>query len=238
MPHSALAVPGVRELPVIAADGYATREYWSEDGWRWLEKHGFQIPNPSDWENDQFNGVDQPVIGVNWYEADAYCRWVGKRLPTEAEWEKAARWDHHEKRSLTYPWGDSEPDDSKANICDESIDHAGWETGCTNDVNDGYARTASVGSFPGGQSPYGVFDMIGNVWEWTDDWYKNYPGSLNVFDYTGEKKVIRGASWRWFDANAPVVVDVRAANRYSAPANPGDKLENVRTPDVGFRCAR
>jgi len=215
----------------MAADGYLTEEYWSEDGWGWLGKHDSNIPNPSDWEDTRFNGDNQPVIGVNWYEADAYCRWAGKRLPTEAEWEKAARWDYEEERSLIYPWGDSEPNGMNVNICDASVDHTDWEAGCTKDVNDGYAWTAPVRSYPDGQSPYGVFNMIGNVWEWTSDWYKSYPGSDTPFDLTGEKRVIRGASWRWFD------VDLRAANRYSAPARPGDDLEHVRTTDVGFRCA-
>jgi formylglycine-generating enzyme required for sulfatase activity len=113
-----------------------------------------------------------PVTGIDWSYADQYCQWRGQRLPSEAEWEKAARGPN----GLEFPWG-SDFDEQKTN------------TGDNDDWEDGYAP---VGSYPQNKSPYGAFDMGGNVWEWTNSWYEAYPGNQYNSQYYGQDRVIRG----------------------------------------------
>jgi iron(II)-dependent oxidoreductase len=139
---------------------------------------------PADWNNEKYNQPNQPVVGVTWHDAVAYAKWAGKRLPTEAEWEKAARGAD----GRIYPWG-NEWDSSK---CNSGVG------------GDGYQYTAPVGSFSDGASPYGVLDMSGNVWEWCADWYDNNyysrsPQQNPKGPDSGSSRVLRGGSW--FDAN-------------------------------------
>ena len=140
----------------------------------YMEQTGVSAPKFMD--NERFNKDRQPVVGVTWQEAADYCATVGKRLPTEAEWEKAAR--GVDRRY--YPWG-NEPDETKANVRGKK---------------DGYRYSAPVGLDQYGASPYGIRDMAGNAWEWTADWYQPHPGNTHPNDFYGKQfRVIKGGSW-------------------------------------------
>ena len=133
-------------------------------------------PAPKFWDNPRFNMANQPVVGVNFEEAEEYCLWAGKRLPNEAEWEKAARG----RDSRKFPWG-NDPDPTRANV---------------KGLKDQHRYTSLVGNYPDSKSPYGIVDMAGNVWEWTSGWYLPYPNSKHTNEMFGQTlKVIRGGSW-------------------------------------------
>ncbi|MFZ5468492.1 MAG: formylglycine-generating enzyme family protein [Myxococcota bacterium] len=193
----------------VAAGGYHRRELWSEAGWAAKEQAG--------WERPRFSGEPewvhvtserQPVVGVSWYEAEAYARFVDKRLPTEAEWEKAARGTD----GRLYPWGEQ------------------WEEGRCSFRGSGKRAAPEVGTFPRGASPYGALDMAGGVWELCADWYdegyyavapkKDPPGPAH-----GTMKVARGGAW-----NALPLLN-RTANRNAW-------RPTARFSNLGFRCAR
>jgi len=199
-------ITNVQFKAFVDARGYERRELWSRSGWQWRsEQH---LTQPLYWNDSRWNAPKQPVVGVSWYEAEAFCKFGGKRLPTEAEWEKAARGAEGRK----YPWGDQ------------------WESSGANSDESKLGTTAPVGSYPTGVSPYGAHDMAGNVWEWVADWYSdNYyhrsPGRSPRGPDSAVSKVIRGGSWDDLRPN------LRSANRSHYP--PGN-----RGNDIGFRCAK
>jgi iron(II)-dependent oxidoreductase len=191
--------------------GLVAPQFWLRDGGRWLRRRfGVVEPVPA----------DEPVQHVCWYEADAYARWAGRRLPTEAEWEKAARHDPAADRSRRFPWGDEDPTPAHANLGQRHL------------------QPAPAGSYPVGASAYGVRQLIGDVWEWTSSGFRPYPG-FGAFPYReysevffgGDYRVLRGGSWATDGAAAratfrnwdhPIRRQIFAGFRCARDARPGD----------------
>jgi iron(II)-dependent oxidoreductase len=207
----------------VAAGGYAEPRWWTAAGWKWRGAAG--LARPQFWDGgggrNRFGWVEaleastarEPVQHVCWYEADAYARWAGKRLPTEAEWEKAASWGP-DGRKRRWPWGDAPPTPAHANL---GQSHFG---------------PAPVGSYPAGASAWGVQQMVGDVWEWTASDFSAHPGfgSFPYREYSEvffgpDYKVLRGGSW----ATDPVAMRSTFRN-WDYPIR--------RQIFAGFRCAR
>jgi iron(II)-dependent oxidoreductase len=178
----------------IEEGGYRRREWWSDEGWQWRERENWTLPLYWSQQDDTWRAqrmfdeglieAQHPVTGVSWYEAEAYARFMKKRLPTEAEWEKAASWDASNGRKRRFSWGDEQPRPALCNF------------------NYHFWGTTPVGSFPAGASPSGCLDMTGNVWEWTSSPFTGYPG-FKPFPYPeysetwfdGDHRVLKGGSW-------------------------------------------
>ncbi len=202
------------------AGGYSTKSYWSSDGWNWKVSNNATGPQcwaaAQNWGTGSFTQTDSdPVVGVTYYEAEAFCNWAGGHLPTEAQWEMAARWNAAAHHPNIYPWGDT----GAAENCNNYYDH--------NAAGGGYEmyQTSPVGSYPSGASPYGCQDMAGDVMQWVQDWYVSYPGCASPFDCTGSYRVLRGGGWGDYGSY------LRCAYRYFDTPNDC----NI---DLGFRVAR
>ncbi len=213
-----------RYLEFMGDEGYERDEFWSEGGRQWLAETG--ASSPKYWTRDGNRWMtrtmdlsrvvdpDRPVSHVCYYEAEAFAKWDGKRLPTEFEWEAAASWDPSTSKARAFPWGDSEADSQLANIDQLSFD------------------TAPLGTFEENASPIGCYGMIGDVWEWTSSDFHGYPGyeSFPYKEYSEEffgsdYKVLRGGSW----ATRPGAIRITFRN-WDYPIR--------RQIFSGFRCAQ
>lgn len=193
----------------LAESGYTTDVERRGEGYtwwrRWQSVAGANWRQPQGPASDILDLEDHPVVQVSARDAEAFCRHYGLRLPNDEEWEYAARGTDGRR----FPWGDNPPGSPS-----EKLANAGTIACCGPDEGDGYARTAPVGSFPGGRSPFGLFDMAGNVWEWTAS---SFPGKPS-------ERALRGGGW----GNNPYCL--RAAYRHGNPSDIGLDM-------VGFRCA-
>ena len=186
-----LAVTNAEFAAFVDAGGYVRREWWSTEGWEWRTRAAqaapmYWVQESKAWFQQRFDQVvplhpNEPVLHVNWHEANAYCRFAGRRLPTEAEWEYAASLDAGAHRKRQYPWGSKQPDGNLANLEGASI--------------------TGVDAYPAGDSASGCRQVIGNVWEWTQTTFGPYPGFVvdPYKEYSepwfGTHKVLRGGSF-------------------------------------------
>ena len=218
------AVTNGAYLAFMDAGGYDQPAWWSPAGWAHRQEAGLCAPRFWQLEGDTWwrlrFGIREPVpaaepvMHVSFHEAQAYATWVGRRLPTEAEWEKAARWDPATGRSRRYPWGEKDPGPHHANLGQRHL------------------RPASAGAYPLGASPLGVYQLIGDVWEWTSSDFGGYPGfaafpypEYSLVFFGSDYKVLRGGS---FGSDS---VAVRGTFRnWDYPIR--------RQIFSGFRCAR
>jgi len=212
-------------LEFINDGGYQNFRWWHSAGWEKVNTEHWQAPlyweqHQGEWMIRDFAGLHrvvdkagEPVSHVSFLEAFAYAKWAGKRLPTEAEWEKAATWSRSVNAKQDFPWGVSPPDESHANLFENGL----WSV-------------APIGSFPAGQTTNGCHQMIGDVWEWTTSDYVPYPGFQSEFDEYNDKwfvgqKVLRGGSF------ATPRIHIRSTYRnFFYP--------HERWMISGFRCAK
>lgn len=211
-------------LNFIEDDGYNSYRYWLADGWDFISKENILTPlywvfdkDKGDWYKKDFRGykkivLEEPVVNLSYYEADAFCKWSKKRLPTEAEWEKAASWNETNQSKSLFPWGNQLPSEEHANLLESYCWHP-----------------TVLGTYPLGKSYYGCYQLIGDAWEWTSSEYTLYPGFKSKFEeYTDKwainQKVLRGGSF------ATPLKQIR--NTYRNYFKPHERILFS-----GFRCA-
>jgi ergothioneine biosynthesis protein EgtB len=212
-------------IKFIEDGGYEDYRYWLADGWELVSGHEWKAPLyweykevEDEWIKKDLRGInkietDEPVTNISYYEADAYARWAGMRLPTEAEWEKAASWNEDLNTKTKYPWGNEKPTYKHANLMESYL----W-------------APTKVGSYPAGKSYYGCHHMIGDVWEWTSSEYVLFPRFKSRFsEYTDKwsinQKVLRGGSF-----STP---SSQIRNSYRNYFKPYERILFA-----GFRCAK
>jgi iron(II)-dependent oxidoreductase len=208
----------------IADGGYDDPRWWTAQGWEHRRAAGLVAPmhwvrDGDGWAYTRFGRTspvisDEPVVHVCFHEAQAYAAWAGKRLPTEPEWEKAARFDPATGKSRRYPWGDADPTPEHANLGQRHL------------------SPAPVGAYPAGASPLGVHQLIGDVWEWVDSEFTGYPG-FTAFPYREYSEVFFGPDYRV----------LRGGSFGTDPAACRGTFRNWDYPIrrqifAGFRCAR
>jgi gamma-glutamyl hercynylcysteine S-oxide synthase len=230
-PRHELHLPAfeIDRLPVTNGDyvefvedgGYSREDLWDPAGWDWRVRAGVERPlywaeDGSERRFDRIAEIDvtRPVMHVSWYEADAFARWAGKRLPTEAEWEKAAAWGPYASGARRQPWGDHPPTHDVVNLDQTAF------------------GPAPAGAYPGGASAYGVLGMAGDAWEWTATYFTGYPGfhaypyrEYSALFFGSEYRVLRGGSW---------------ATRFRVARNTMRNWDYPQRRQIfaGFRCAR
>jgi formylglycine-generating enzyme required for sulfatase activity len=215
-------------LAFIGDGGYQNFRWWFSEGWEAVNRETWRAPlywelHDNQWLIRDFSGLhpadskaNEPVCHVSFFEASAFAKWAGKRLPTEAEWEKAAAFDHQTRQRTAFPWGD-------ATVAGPDLAHA-------NLFENGLWAPAAIGAFPAGANAFGCHQMIGDVWEWTTSDYVPYPGFKSEFDEYNDKwfvnqKVLRGGSF------ATPQLHIRSTYRNFFHAH-------ERWMTSGFRCAK
>ena len=203
--------------------GYQRREWWSDEGWEWRQSEQASAPRYWEPDGDSFKersfdrvaAIDplRPVCHVCWYEADAFARSRGKRLPSEAEWEKAASWDAAAGVKRLYPWGDGAHDDELANLHQLSF------------------GTSQTGAYPAGAAPCGAEQMVGDVWEWTASGFDAYPG-FEAFPYAEYSEVFLGGHYRTLRGGAWATQADAVTTSFRNWDHP-----DRRQLFAGFRCA-